>query len=58
MKIYIDERERELYTYLQQKNTNNIVIVKEVLSLGDVILKTDDENQRKNYAQATSSTRS
>lgn len=45
MKIYIDERERELYTYLQQKNTNNIVIVKEVLSLGDVILKTDDDNQ-------------
>lgn len=41
MKIYIDEREHDLYNYLIK--TPNISLIKMMLPLGDIILKTDDE---------------
>jgi len=39
MKIYIDERERHLINYLENKTP----LVKTVLPLGDIVLKTDDD---------------
>jgi len=43
MKIYIDEREHNLYHYLQTKSPLNNSINKAVLPLGDIILKTNDD---------------
>jgi ERCC4-type nuclease len=46
MKIYIDNREGKLYDYLQNKFTDDSKnLIKTTLTLGDVILKTDADQE-------------
>ena len=47
MKLIIDKRESDLYNktkiHLEKYKFNNIVIYNEVLQLGDVMIKTDED---------------
>ena len=63
MKIIVDNRETALYTRLMLINTNNSIIIQsEVLTLGDVIIKNDQDDismiiERKTYQDLLSSIR-
>lgn len=46
MKIIVDDREREVYQYLQEmEKPNSIIIEKKTLPLGDFLVVRDDETQ-------------
>lgn len=64
MKIFIDEREHSLYEkcqlFMNQTPNPHIVIIKQVLQLGDMIIKTDDDEiiciiERKTFSDLLSS---